>query len=177
MNGEAFKRIFCSNRAPDFVIGESENPYLRRWWLYREEKGPSVYLHQILRDDDDRALHDHPWDNVTLVLDGIVKDVSLYREKILGPGEVLHRRATDAHRLEVECFDQGCAWTLFVTGPKVREWGFLCQGGWRHWKTFVKPENPGEVGLGCGEFGRHKGDYLGRPAANYIPTKPFEDND
>lgn len=41
-------------------------------------------------------------------------------------------------------------WTIFITGPRVREWGFYCKWGWRHWKDFVK-NTPGssEVGRGC----------------------------
>jgi hypothetical protein len=29
-------------------------------------------------------------------------------------------------------------WTLILTGPKVREWGFFCKDGWRHWEHFVE---------------------------------------
>lgn len=28
------------------------------------------------------------------------------------------------------------AWTLFITGPKVREWGLHCPQDWRHWRGF-----------------------------------------
>jgi len=40
-----------------------------------------------------------------------------------------------------------------MTGPRVREWGFHCPNGWRHWKDFVSQENKGEQGVGCGEVG------------------------
>lgn len=35
-------------------------------------------------------------------------------------------------------------WTLFITGRKVREWGFHCESGWVHWKMFTSKG-------GCGE--------------------------
>jgi hypothetical protein len=46
-------------RDPDFIIGNP--PYMLRWWLLPRNPTFNVYYHRILRDDDDRALHDHPW--------------------------------------------------------------------------------------------------------------------
>lgn len=40
-------------------------------------------------------------------------------------------------------------WTLFITGPRIREWGFYCPKGWRHWKEFTAPHDAGQVGRGC----------------------------
>jgi hypothetical protein len=28
-------------------------------------------------------------------------------------------------------------WSLFFCGPEVREWGFWCPKGWRHWSKYV----------------------------------------
>ena len=47
-------------REPDFVIGDN---YLRRWWVIPRNEFCSVYLHEINASDDDRAFHDHPWEN------------------------------------------------------------------------------------------------------------------
>lgn len=39
-----------------------------------------------------------------------------------------------------------------VTGPIVREWGFDCPQGWRHWTEYTKGEgHTSGVGRGCGE--------------------------
>jgi len=38
-------------------------------------------------------------------------------------------------------------WTLFIVGPKVREWGFYCTKFWRHWKSFTSSD--GMRGRGC----------------------------
>ena len=40
-------------------------------------------------------------------------------------------------------------WTVFITGPRVREWGFHCPQGWVHWKRFTAPGDKGSVGKGC----------------------------
>lgn len=141
-------------RRPDFVIGPPSDPYMERWWVIPRNRFLNVYLHCIRHDDDDRALHDHPWPNVTLVLAaGYVEHTpdGAFRRDV---GDVVFRRATALHRLALDSFDGGGAmpaWSLFITGPVVRTWGFACPQGWRPWKEFVEPERPGEVGRGCGE--------------------------
>ena len=136
-----------THRQPDFIIGDREHPYLLRWWLNKEADASSVYLHQILRDDDDRALHDHPWDSTSIVLKGVLRERYLDgRSRELGPGTIASRKAEDAHRLEIV---DGPVWTLFITGQRRREWGFYCPQGWRHWKDFVDPTDPGQPGPGC----------------------------
>jgi hypothetical protein len=41
-------------------------------------------------------------------------------------------------------------WTIFITGPRVRQWGFYCmERGWIHWKRFTAADDPGAVGAGC----------------------------
>lgn len=131
-------------RDPDFIIGDN---YLRRWWIIPRNPFCNVYLHEILHSDDDRALHDHPWDNTSFLIAGSyiehTPDGSLTRVA----GDVISRPATAAHRLEVPA--GGSAISLFVTGPIVREWGFHCPQGWRHWTEFVDQRDKGQVGRGC----------------------------
>lgn len=150
-------------RPPDFVIGDPANPYMLRWHIVRSQEWPSIYRHSILRNDDDRALHDHRGWNISIVLSGIydevVPDWSIAKtpfERIAdlpvkrirrGPGSIVFRRAASPHRLEVVC---GPVETLFITGPTTRDWGFHCPLGWKHWKLFTDPNNPGETGPGCG---------------------------
>lgn len=145
MKEDAFRALLQSGaaallthaeRAPDLVIGHPDNPYMRRWFLIKDNDGLSVYLHHILRDDDARALHDHRADNVSIVLAGTMKDLTPAGDRILGPGDVLARKAEDLHRLEVEQFGSRGCWTLWVKGPNRREWGFQTPDGWCHWTAF-----------------------------------------
>lgn len=69
-------------------------------------------------------------------------------------GDVIFRRAEHTHRIELFKDSKGRpkrAWTLFITGPKIREWGFECPKGWVHHKDFVDRDNEGNVGKGCPE--------------------------
>jgi hypothetical protein len=146
-------------RPPDFVIGSPENPYLLRWWIIPRNRWFNIYLHQIRRSDDDRALHDHPWWNISIVLKGGYEEVTpCFLEgckgtdtRWRGPGSVIFRRATAAHRLVIPARDgaQRFCWSLFITGRRVREWGFHCPHGWRDWRVFTAPADRGQIGRGC----------------------------
>jgi hypothetical protein len=145
-----------SRRSPDFIIGGADRPYIRRWWVLPRNRVFNVYLHQILRDDDDRALHDHPWWNGSIVLSGGYfevmpalgpEEVALTYTAWRSTGSVVLRRARAAHRLMLK--DGRPCWSLFITGPKLRTWGFWCPHGWRRWTEFVAVGDKGQVGRGC----------------------------
>ena len=139
-------------RAPDFIIGGHDNPYMLRWWVIPRNRLFNIYLHQILRDDDDRALHDHPWVNCSILLEGsyvehTIAAGGIHVRKIRKAGAVVLRRATAAHRLELVA-GQPCR-SLFLTGPRIREWGFHCPRGWILWKAFTAEDDSGAIGAGC----------------------------
>lgn len=139
------QRVF--GRPADFIIGGAENPYMFRWWIIPRNRWFNIYLHHIVRDDDDRALHDHPWVNISIVLKGGYLEVMPGVAKWRAPGSVVFRRPKSAHRLVVG--PGGSCWSLFITGPRVREWGFLCPQGWRHWQVFTAANDSARVGRGC----------------------------
>lgn len=137
------------SRAPDFVIGETANPYLRRWWIVPRNASLNLYLHEILRSDDDRALHDHPWPNTSYLLAGRYVEHTPQGSFLREAGWIGERGAEAAHRLEILPGER--AVSLFMTGPKVREWGFHCPNGWKHWQDFTGGAQGELVGRGCGE--------------------------
>lgn len=163
----------ASRRPPDFCVGGRENPYLRRWWMIPRNPLFNVYLHQFLRDDDDRALHDHPWAWWSLVLDGAYVEHTIaaggiHYVHLRGVGSVKWSGPRRAHRVSLlpqdarvetrgselwlvsEMNARRPCWTLFLTGPRVREWGFHCpHAGWVHWRDFVASNDRGSVGRGC----------------------------
>ena len=145
-----FEKIAAS-RQPDFVIGGKETPYMQRWWVIPRNRFFNIYLHRFLRSDDDRALHDHPWVNFSYLLEGSYTEWSIaaggvHHKWIATQGSWKFRRAKTAHRVELHA---GTCWSLFVTGPVIREWGFHCPAGWRKWQLFTDARDKGLIGRGC----------------------------
>jgi hypothetical protein len=167
----------------DLLIGRAKRTpyehladYMQRFWVREHNEAKSniaARVHNIKRSDYDRALHDHPWWNISFVLKGGYWEVvpGIYqqarevdfagvtarflelhelvhavggkgttrqqRRELLamgilwrGPGALVRRRAEALHRLIVPKGAE--AWSLFVMGPKVREWGFAAPTGWVH---------------------------------------------
>jgi hypothetical protein len=98
-------------------------PYVIRWRL--ETPWGSARLHHWLAPDDDRARHDHPWGFRTFVLWGGYTDSSPDGDEHLKAPATRYRPATHQHTVFP---DPGGCWTIIVTGPKVRNWGFWVKG-------------------------------------------------
>lgn len=124
-------RLICG---PHYRIGA----YMDRWYVIPRNTWFNIYLHRINLSDDDRALHDHPWQSVSLVLWGGYFEMTPFETQWYGPGSVIYRSAEYTHRLIVE---KPC-WTLFVTGARERTWGFHCPSG------FVDHDTFGDQGCG-----------------------------
>lgn len=132
--------------------------YMNRWWLipytkfpawvlkwfpflrWIERKMPALRIHELLRSDNDRHLHDHPWPFVSVILRGgyweerpLYDRAGLYtgcKVRWYGPGSILFRKATDFHLLRLPSVPakgmepQHC-WTLFLTFAYQQKWGYL----------------------------------------------------
>jgi hypothetical protein len=147
-------------RKPDFIIGSVGDTYVERWWVIPRNRLFNIYLHHFIRSDDDRAFHDHPWVNCSVLLRGSYVEVTPPDPATRAPGDLIPDRAIRrpfrpvlrgaraAHR--VELIDGRPVWTLFLTGPTRRSWGFLCPNGWRHWQEFITVRDGGNsLGKGC----------------------------
>jgi hypothetical protein len=136
-----------------FTIGGDDHPYLRRWFITPRGDGPAVYLHQFLRDDDDRALHDHPWASIGIILEGGYLEMTPAGVIERQAGDVIHREAHARHRVVLHRDAHGLpvpAWTLFLVGPRVRDWGFWCEGErFVPWRDFTAGPNGELIGKGC----------------------------
>lgn len=126
--------------------------FLLRWHLIPKNRYFNIYLHKWIGSDMHRACHDHPWPSVAILLNRahlyeITDDPevagwkSAARVKRFRP---IFRSATHAHRMVLS---GGPAWTLFITGRKVREWGYHCPKGWQHHLTISTED--GRIIGGC----------------------------
>lgn len=148
-----FRRFFTG--LPHFRIGPPGDPYMLRWFIIPRNRRFNIYLHKFLRDDDDRALHDHPWWFVSLILKGgYFERVEPNRIISRSPGSIAFRPATHRHRviLRGNTGQREPCWTIVVTGRKKRTWGFWCPKGFVPWHEFVQESDHGNIGRGCGEM-------------------------
>ena len=136
-------------REPDFIIAPDGEPYLYRWHVIPRNNYANVYFHIQVVDDPERPLHDHPWDNTSVILAGGYDE--LYRPLAAPPhaimdtvltrkvreGDVVHRKAEEPHRLLLAS-PLGYTVTLFSTGPKRRPWGFWFPDGWRDQREVIE---------------------------------------
>lgn len=131
------------DKQPDYVIGTPDDPYMQRWWLRKDNTRGNVYLHRILKNDEADNMHDHPFCSTSVMLKGIVREVLETHERLLYPGSITYRHATEKHRLEVV---EGPAWSLFITGQKEREWGFVDENGtWHHHSKLIEEDGNGSA--------------------------------
>lgn len=129
-------------RKPDRIIN---GDYLHRWYIIPRNRFFNIYLHKFGRSDDDRAIHDHPWYSVSLLLKGEFIEHSFKGIRHIPWLWPVFRTAKFAHRLEII---KGPVWTIFITGPRVRDWGFYCPKGWVPWRKFATPDGK-PIGEGC----------------------------
>lgn len=134
-----------------------DNPYLYRWILLRLPFGLlSVYLHRIVRPDDDPDPHDHPWGFwMVRILEGgyweqidpdprstFPRWVALYYDRRPGSWKINGR-----HLHRISGFLDGVeeSWSLVIAGPQVREWGFVDRltGCWVQWRKYIEGERCG----------------------------------
>jgi hypothetical protein len=126
----------------------ANEPYLERYYLFLKERDRfpfNVFLHKFLKSDPD-DVHDHPWPFATLILRGgywewrpqfnaqglKIGEIA----KWCGPGSFRTARATTYHRIELD--PSVTCWTLFMPGPKQRDWGFLVRNVWVQWEQYLK---------------------------------------
>lgn len=113
----------------DYMTGE---PYITRV-LFPRIFGVRFMLHHIHRADNDRALHNHPWEWMrSLILCGSYTEERLdgtRRVRLWNKlsGSSLHR-ITELH---------GEVWTLFVAGPRTKDWGFLVGKRIVPWRKYM----------------------------------------
>lgn len=127
----------------DFIGGRSDiiwnnSTYMKRWRLV-DNRFFGVRVHKIVRSDEDRELHDHPWTFLSFILSGgYIEHRPFGVSKEYRRFDFVFRRAEDLHRLQLHKeyayadnrVVEKPAWTFVIRGPTRRRWGFMTQDGW-----------------------------------------------
>lgn len=140
------------------LVFKSTGPYLLRYEFV--SKLLTLKYHVFLSGDEDRALHDHPWSwycTIPLSLKGYIEEVTSTDKKNRRFMHVVGFRLNTrrgSHRHAV-LMDQNLdvMRTLFIAGPRTRNWGFYPEFGkragyfvpWREWENYcTESETPSE---------------------------------
>ena len=148
-----------AERTPYFHIhGPDGSLYMRRWWLlpkwcldFDSRRGYpmpkkwmpfSIRLHHIVRPDADRHLHDHPFNFRTIVLAGGYMEQTEPEGPVrpILPGDTYRSPARRFHRIAI--VTGAGAWSLFIMGRRVNDWGFLVDGHKVPWQQYLAERGP-----------------------------------
>ena len=80
----------------------------------------AVYLHRLKAYTPHPNCHDHPWDFLAIILWGGYSEFHNGRWVRRDAGSILVRPARWSHNVITD----GVSWSIIVTGPKRRDWGF-----------------------------------------------------
>ena len=140
---------FAERHEPNEIITANNegSPYLYRWHLIPKNKLLNIYLHRFVGPDK-RHLHDHPWVSLAYMLEGEFEEhytrchpIEYIRQRTITKGEWTYRNSRFLHYLIP---GPTGAWTIFITGPRLRKWGFITETGWKPWDTVVGPKLKGD---------------------------------
>lgn len=159
-----------AQRTPYSPIVKDGELYMERFWLFNAypdtgasgaDRKPwrfpiSIRIHRIVLPDQDRHLHDHPWNARTFILRGWYHEVrplatpghrtpdDFVMELLTAiPDQFYIRRAGDTAALSfgeyhrIASVSPGGVWTLFVTGKYRGTWGFLVDGAKVQWRRYL----------------------------------------
>lgn len=109
----------------------------------------AIYIHQILRSDEDLDPHDHPWDFTSVILEGAYHEDSWYPPDFdtmysddYYSGDVIEHKAVDAHKLRLISKE---VWTLVFVSGRSRYWGYQTKSGWIGHKEYRQLKNEGKL--------------------------------
>lgn len=109
------------------------NGYMLRWWLVPEREGSdfAVRIHHILRRDNDRHPHNHPWAFRSIILRGwyveeYLDDLGIEQRRTVKRGDTYVAPHGHFHRI-VEISPGGVR-TLCIFHRRQSYWGFMQDG-------------------------------------------------
>jgi hypothetical protein len=140
-------------RRPYSPIIKDGDLYMDRYWLFnpypdtgasgadrkRWQFPISIRVHHIVLPDQDRDMHDHPWNARTTILRGNYTELRLIDSRVKQfmrfRGDTATLAFGDFHR--ITDISEGGVWTMFVAGKYRGSWGFDVNGTKVPWRTYI----------------------------------------
>ena len=131
LEGQQKKRIIYDRN--------NQEPYLIRYYYLNLRPFTRLVIHRFMRSDID-GLHDHPWAFQNYILSGGYWEHTVEGKFWREPGYSGFADANYLHRVELdhEKSNNEEIWTLFMMGPKEKEWGFIDEDNkWVHHQIYL----------------------------------------
>lgn len=126
---------------PDRISANNE-PYLERFYYLNLRPFARIVIHHFFKSDID-GLHDHPWGFQNYIFSGGYWEVTKEGKYWRPPGYCSTQECNFFHRIELDK-NKPDVWTLFMMGPREKEWGFLDKDdNWIYHETYLKGFNNG----------------------------------
>ena len=117
-----FKKLFPLIKEIKSKTGEI---HFRRWRIF-ETPWLRLYVHQILKADEDMFEHTHPWNLATLILRGSYVEFSQGAITLRRPGHFAYRKHDVPHK--IGAVNQP-TWTLALAIGSRKKWGYKMSEG------------------------------------------------
>lgn len=127
------------------IISKEGEVFFRRYGLVSTPIC-NLYLHNILKSDQDDTMHDHPWNFISLILKGSYQEDYrcepnwfIHYRNVFKAGDCVVHKSSDAHKLYL--FSDN-VWTLVFTWGTKKPWGYRYPDGtWLDHIEFRKIKN------------------------------------
>lgn len=115
--------------------------HFRRWKFFQIKNLFSIYIHKIYLPDYDEHVHNHPWNFVSIILDGGYVEIDHNGNPVSRwTGSISFKSRTSFHK--ITHVYKSPTKTLVITGPKIKiPWGYLVNDKFVDFKTYRKIKN------------------------------------
>ena len=120
--------------------------YMERWFIIPRNRFFNIYFHRFFGSDAPTP-HDHPWISLGVILDGEYLEHTPKGDFVRKTGNLTIRLPSSLHWIEID----KPVYTLFITGPRVRRWGFQCKDRWVDFREYIDRRGNNRLASGCGE--------------------------
>lgn len=111
-----------------------------------ELKWFAIYLHYIYKADEDKHDHDHPWNFLSIILEGWYIDTANgLCHKTRKFGSIKYNKAEYHHKLHNLGGKKNRCVTLVFAGPRKRDWGYVTKSGWIENSEYRKLKKSGKL--------------------------------
>jgi hypothetical protein len=101
--------------------------HFRRWAIFQSTYF-SIYLHKIYKEDNDAHLHNHPWNILTIILNGsYIEELENVKFVIRDFLNIGFRNRTQYHKI-FKLQSKEVKTLAFVFGKRDDNWGYKVDG-------------------------------------------------